>query len=33
MLQTTFPTRDLTNLGETVKEAGLLGSVVVQRPL
>lgn len=32
MLQTTFPTRELTDLGETIKQAGLLGSVVVQRP-
>lgn len=32
VLQTTFPTRELTDLGETIKQAGLLGSVVVQRP-
>ncbi|POY75431.1 hypothetical protein BMF94_1501 [Rhodotorula taiwanensis] len=32
VLQTTFPTRELTDLNETIKQAGLLGSVVVQRP-
>ncbi|GAA5824062.1 hypothetical protein JCM3770_004946 [Rhodotorula araucariae] len=32
VLQTTFPTRDLTDDGATLKDAGLLGSVVVQRP-
>ncbi|TKA54501.1 hypothetical protein B0A53_03194 [Rhodotorula sp. CCFEE 5036] len=32
VLQTTFPTRELTDLSETIKQAGLLGSVVVQRP-
>ncbi|BGP51758.1 protein phosphatase regulator [Rhodotorula kratochvilovae] len=32
VLQTTFPTRDLTDDGVTLKDAGLLGSVVVQRP-
>jgi len=32
VLQTTFPTKDLTDDGATLKDAGLLGSVVVQRP-
>ncbi|GAA5985491.1 hypothetical protein JCM10908_006996 [Rhodotorula pacifica] len=32
VLQTTFPTRELTDSSETIKQAGLLGSVVVQRP-
>ncbi|GAA5871624.1 hypothetical protein JCM3774_006314 [Rhodotorula dairenensis] len=32
VLQTTFPTRELTDPSETIKQAGLLGSVVVQRP-
>ncbi|MBW0485698.1 hypothetical protein O181_025413 [Austropuccinia psidii MF-1] len=30
-LQTTFPSRDLTDDNQTVKEAGILGAVVVQR--
>ncbi|ORY88474.1 hypothetical protein BCR35DRAFT_301621 [Leucosporidium creatinivorum] len=32
-LQTTFPSRDLTDDGQSIKDAGLLGSVVVQRGL
>ncbi|GAA6017789.1 hypothetical protein JCM10207_000502 [Rhodosporidiobolus poonsookiae] len=32
VLQTTFPTKDLTDDAQTLKDAGLLGSVVVQRP-
>ncbi|SCZ89856.1 BZ3500_MvSof-1268-A1-R1_Chr1-3g01620 [Microbotryum saponariae] len=32
-LQTTFPSRDLTDDSKTIKDAGLLGSVVVQRGL
>ncbi|GAA5998863.1 protein phosphatase regulator SHP1 [Rhodotorula paludigena] len=32
VLQTTFPTRDLTDDSQTIKDAGLAGSVVVQRP-
>ncbi|GAA5850402.1 hypothetical protein JCM9279_001403 [Rhodotorula babjevae] len=32
VLQTTFPTKDLTDDGATLKDARLLGSVVVQRP-
>ncbi|GAA5908499.1 hypothetical protein JCM8208_002647 [Rhodotorula glutinis] len=32
VLQTTFPTKDLTDDAATLKDAGLLGSVVVQRP-
>lgn len=31
VLQTTFPSRDLTDLKQTVKDAGLLSSVVVCR--
>ncbi|KAI9258162.1 hypothetical protein BDA99DRAFT_515406 [Phascolomyces articulosus] len=31
LLQTTFPVKELTDLDKTVKEAGLLNSVVVQR--
>lgn len=30
-LQTTFPSRDLTDDNQTIKEAGVLGAVVVQR--
>ncbi|GAA5830047.1 hypothetical protein JCM11251_006856 [Rhodosporidiobolus azoricus] len=33
VLQTTFPTRDLTDDKQTIEEAGLKGSVVVQRPV
>ena len=32
-LQTTFPSKDLEDDSITLKEAGLLGSVVVQRSL
>lgn len=32
VLQTTFPTQDLTDDAATLRDAGLLGSVVVQRP-
>jgi len=32
-LQTTFPTKDLTDDSQTIKDANLLGSVVVQRGL
>ncbi|BGP27681.1 protein phosphatase regulator [Rhodotorula toruloides] len=32
-LQTTFPSRDLTDDSQTIKDAGLMGSVVVQRPV
>ena len=31
LLQTTFPVKELTDLDKTLKEAGLLNSVVVQR--
>jgi len=31
VLQTTFPSRDLTDDNQTIKEAGVLGAVVVQR--
>lgn len=30
-LQTTFPVKELTNENQTLKEAGLLNAVVVQR--
>ncbi|PLW28428.1 hypothetical protein PCANC_20810 [Puccinia coronata f. sp. avenae] len=30
-LQTTFPSRDLTDDNQTIKEAGILGAVVIQR--
>ncbi|BGP11426.1 protein phosphatase regulator [Rhodotorula toruloides] len=33
VLQTTFPSRDLTDDSQTIKDAGLMGSVVVQRPV
>ncbi|GAA5906370.1 hypothetical protein JCM6882_002711 [Rhodosporidiobolus microsporus] len=33
VLQTTFPTRDLTDDKQTIKDAGVAGSVVVQRPV
>ncbi|WAQ82657.1 hypothetical protein PtA15_3A20 [Puccinia triticina] len=32
-LQTTFPSRDLTDDNQTIKEAGVLGAVVIQRYL
>ena len=32
-LQTTFPSRDLTDDNATLKDANLLGSVIVQRGL